>query len=95
MTLLYGTDAAVLPHTMGGWQFATMIEHGMTPMEAIRSATSVAADHLRIDADVGAVIPGRQADIIAVKIDPLTDPLSLRDVDVVIQAGIVVKQPPL
>jgi imidazolonepropionase-like amidohydrolase len=72
-----------------------MIEHGMTPMEAIRSATSVAADHLRIDADVGAVIPGRQADIIAVKVDPLTDPLSLRDVDVVIQAGIVVKQPPL
>ena len=95
VTLLYGTDAAVLPHTMGGWQFATMIEHGMTPMEAIRSATSVAADHLRIDADVGAVIPGRQADIIAVKVDPLTDPLSLRDVDVVIQAGIVVKQPPL
>jgi imidazolonepropionase-like amidohydrolase len=41
------------------------------------------------------VIPGRQADIIAVKVDPLTDPLSLRDVDVVIQAGIVVKQPPL
>jgi imidazolonepropionase-like amidohydrolase len=95
VTLLYGTDAAVLPHTMGGWQFATMIEHGMTPMEAIRSATSVAADHLRIDTDVGAVIPGRQADIIAVKVDPLTDPLSLRDVDVVIQAGIVVKQPPL
>ena len=94
VTLLYGTDAAVLPHTMGGWQFATMIEHGMTPMEAIRSATSVAADHLRIDADVGAVIPGRQADIIAVKTDPLTDPLPLRDVDVVIQAGIVVKQAP-
>ena len=93
VTLLYGTDAAVLPHTMGGWQFATMIEHGMTPMEAIRSATSVAADHLRINADVGAVIPGRQADIIAVKTDPLTDPLSLRNVDVVIQAGIVVKQP--
>ena len=84
-----------LPHTMGGWQFATMIEHGMTPMEAIRSATSVAADHLRIDADVGAVIPGRRADIIAVKINPLTDPLSLRDVDIVIQAGIVVKQPSL
>lgn len=94
VTLLYGTDAAVLPHTMGGWQFATMIEHGMTPMEAIRSATSVAADHLRIEADVGAVVPGRLADIIAVKSDPLTDPLSLRSVDVVIQAGKVVKQAP-
>ena len=94
VTLLYGTDAAVLPHTMGGWQFATMIEHGMTPMEAIRSATSVAADHLRISADVGAVMPGRQADIIAVKTNPLTDPLPLRAVDVVIQAGIVVKQAP-
>jgi len=92
ITLLYGTDAAVLPHTMGGWQFATMVEHGMTPMEAIRSATSVAAEHLRLDADIGAVTPGRQADIIAVKADPLTDPLSLRNVEVVIQAGIVVKQ---
>ena len=94
VTLLYGTDAAVLPHTMGGWQFATMIEHGMTPMEAIRSATSVAADHLRISDDVGAVMPGRQADIIGVKANPLTDPLPLQAVDVVIQAGIVVKQAP-
>jgi hypothetical protein len=36
VTLLYGTDAAVLPHDMGGWQFAIMVERGMTPMDAIR-----------------------------------------------------------
>ena len=74
VTLLYGTDAAVLPHDMGGWQFATMIEHGMTPMDAIRSATSVAADHMGLAHDVGAITPGRVADIIAVQDDPLMRP---------------------
>ncbi len=92
VTLLYGTDAAVLPHTMGGWQFATMIEHGMTPMEAIRSATSVAAAHLRLE--LTSVQYARQAGrYYCDEIKPLTDPLSFRDVEVVIQAGIVVKQP--
>ena len=92
VTLLYGTDAAVLPHDMGGWQFATMIERGMAPMDAIRSATSVAAEHMGLTHDVGAIVPGRVADIIAVQDDPLTRPETLRDVPVVLKAGDIVKK---
>ena len=93
VTLLYGTDAAVLPHDMGGWQFATMIERGMRPMDAIRSATSVAAEHMELSADVGAVAPGRVADLVAVRGNPLEDAEILRDVAVVMQAGVIVKAP--
>ena len=92
VTLLYGTDAAVLPHDMGGWQFATMIERGMAPMDAIRSATSVAAEHMGLTHDVGAIVPGRMADIIAVQDNPLTLPETLRDVPVVLKAGVIVKK---
>jgi imidazolonepropionase-like amidohydrolase len=93
VTLLYGTDAAVLPHHMGGWQFAIMIERGMRPMDAIRSATSVAAHHMGLSRDIGAIVSGRTADLIAVRGDPLTDPKRLRQVDVVIQGGTVIKLP--
>ena len=93
VTLLYGTDAAVLPHDMGGWQFATMVERGMRPIDAIRSATSVAAEHMGLSADVGAVAPGKLADLIAVRGDPLADAEILRDVTVVIQAGVIIKAP--
>ena len=55
VTLLYGTDAGVLPHGMGGWQFTTLVERGMSPMDAIRSATSVAAEHLGLDSAVDCV----------------------------------------
>jgi imidazolonepropionase-like amidohydrolase len=93
VTLLYGTDAAVLPHDMGGWQFAIMIERGMRPMDAIRSATSVAAEHMGLSDDVGAITPGRVADLVAVRGDPLADAEILRDVAVVMQAGVIVKAP--
>jgi imidazolonepropionase-like amidohydrolase len=93
VTLLYGTDAAVLPHDMGGWQFATMIERGMRPMDAIRSATSVAAEHMGLSDEVGAIAPGRIADLVAVRGNPLADAQILRDVAVVMQAGVIVKAP--
>ena len=92
-TLLYGTDAGVLPHDMGGWQFDIMVERGMTPMQAVKSATSVAATHMGLDKEVGAIRVGLRADIIAVRGDPLADLKRLRDVSVVIKDGIVVKVP--
>ena len=91
VTLLYGTDAAVLPHNMGGWQFAIMVERGMRPMDAIRSATSVAAEHMELSADVGAIVPGRVADLIAVRGNPLEDAKILRSIPIVMQAGIIIK----
>jgi imidazolonepropionase-like amidohydrolase len=93
VTLLYGTDAAVLPHDMGGWQFATMVERGMTPMDAIRSATSVAATHMGLDSEVGAIDVGRVGDVIAVRGHPLKDMTLLRQVDVVIKSGLMIKAP--
>ena len=91
VTLLYGTDAAVLPHNMGGWQFSIMEHLGMTPMETIRSATSVPAEHMEIAADVGAIEPGRLGDLIAVRGDPLRDLTLLRQVHFVMKGGKILK----
>ena len=93
-TLIYGTDAGVLPHDMGGWQFDIMVERGMTPMQAIKSATSVAAEHMELDEDIGSLRVGLQADIIAVLGNPLSDMKHLRDVSVVLKQGVVIKAPP-
>ena len=89
--LIYGTDAGVLPHDMGGWQFSVMVARGMTPMDAIKSASSHAAFHMAMDRDVGAIVPGRYGDIVAVKGDPLADVERLRAVTTVIKAGKLVK----
>ena len=89
VTLLYGTDAGVLPHDMGGWQFATMVARGMTSMDAIKSATSQAAIHMGLEKDVGAIQPGRFGDLIAVAGNPLADVAVLRSVSEVIKSGVV------
>jgi len=89
--ILYGTDAGVLPHDMGGWQFAIMVERGMSPMDAIKSATSVAAKHMGLEADVGAIEMGRYGDLVAVKGDPLAAIHRLQTVSVVIKGGVLVK----
>ena len=93
VTILYGTDAAVLPHDMGGWQFGIMVERGMAPMDAIRSATSQPAEHMGLQTDIGAIERGRYGDLIAVRGDPLKDMLVMRDVDVVIKGGLVFRKP--
>ena len=92
-TLLYGTDAGVLPHDMGGWQFEIMVERGMTPMQAIKSATSVAAHHMELDDKVGSLREELRADLVAVRGDPLGDVKRLRDLSIVIKDGVVVKAP--
>lgn len=92
-TLLYGTDAGVLPHDMGGWQFEIMVERGMSPMQAIKSATTVAAQHMNLDDEIGAIRVGLRADIIALQGDPLCDIKRLRNVSVVIKDGKAIKLP--
>lgn len=91
--ILYGTDGGVLPHDMGGWQFGIMVERGMAPMDAIKSATSLAARHMGLSADVGAVEIGRYGDLIAVRSNPLEDMGVMRTVDVVIKGGLAFKLP--
>lgn len=89
--LVFGTDSGVYPHGMNARQFATMVEHGMTPMQAVRSATIVAAELIGWEDRVGALEPGRFADLIAVEGDPIRDAAALTDVAVVVKGGEVVK----
>jgi imidazolonepropionase-like amidohydrolase len=91
--IIYGTDAAVYPHGDNALQFAIMVGLGMTPMDAIRAATSVAAEYLGWQNDVGAIIQGRHGDVIAVRGDPLQDITVLQRVDVVVKGGLVFKIP--
>ena len=89
--IIYGTDAGVSPHGYNGRQFEVMVRRGMAPMDAIKSATTLAAEHMGLAADVGAIEAGRFGDLIAVKGNPLTDVTMLQDVPVVIKGGSVVK----
>ena len=89
--IIYGTDAAVYPHGDNARQFEIMVSLGMTPMDAIRSATSLAAEHIGWSADVGALVPGRFGDLIAVRGNPLEDIARLQDVAVVIKGGLLFK----
>jgi imidazolonepropionase-like amidohydrolase len=68
-----------------------MVRYGMTPMQAIQSASSVAAELLRWDRDVGAVAPGRYAALVAVKGDPLSDIRLLEHVAAVMKGGAIVR----
>jgi imidazolonepropionase-like amidohydrolase len=88
--IIYGTDGGVLPHDMGGWQFGIMVERGMAPMDAIKSATSVASHHMDLP-DVGAIEAGRFGDLIAVRSNPLDDMEVMKTVDVVIKGGLLFK----
>ena len=70
-----------------------MVRHGMTPMKAIQSATASPARLMGMEKDVGAIAPGRFADIIAVAGDPLADITTLETVAGVIKGGVVVRAP--
>jgi imidazolonepropionase-like amidohydrolase len=85
----YGTDAGVYPHGMNGKQFAHMVRWGMTPMQAIQSATVSAADLLGWTM-VGAIAPGKYADLVAVDGDPLKDVTLLERIPFVMKGGEVV-----
>ncbi|MGZ5298276.1 MAG: Xaa-Pro dipeptidase [Actinomycetota bacterium] len=91
VTIAYGTDSGVYPHAWVGKQFAYMVRHGMTPMEAIRSATAVASELLGWRDRVGSIAPGTLADLVAVAGDPLEDISLLEDVRFVMKGGAVVK----
>jgi imidazolonepropionase-like amidohydrolase len=89
--MTFGTDAGVYDYGLGGRQFAYMVRYGMTPMQAIQSATSEAAKALRMDGKVGSLAVGAYGDLVAVKGDPLTDIRALEHVDGVIKEGHLVR----
>jgi imidazolonepropionase-like amidohydrolase len=89
--IVFGSDTAIIPHGDNAKQFSVYVDLGMSPMKAIQSATTVAAESLGLVGDTGAVAPGYFADIIAVEGDPLEDISVLENVVFVMQGGRIYK----
>lgn len=87
--IVYGTDAGVYPHGQNARQFAYMVRGGMTPIQAIRTATVNAAELMGWSDRVGAIVPGRYADIVAVTGDPIADIRALETMAFVMKGGVV------
>ncbi|MBI1733169.1 MAG: amidohydrolase family protein [Gammaproteobacteria bacterium] len=88
----FGTDAGAGPHGRGGEEFTALVEHGMTPLEAIRTATINAAEMMSLD-DRGRIRAGLLADLVAVAGDPLENIRLLEDVKFVMKDGKVYMSP--
>jgi imidazolonepropionase-like amidohydrolase len=89
--MAFGTDAGVYPHGDNAKQFFYMVKYGLTPAQAIRSATFNASDLIGRAKDVGTIETGKYADIIAVSADPLQDVRALENVGFVMKGGVVYK----
>jgi imidazolonepropionase-like amidohydrolase len=90
--MTFGTDAGVCPHGINARQFAFMVKYGMTPMQAIQSATVNAADLIGHSELFGSLTAGKSADIIAVSSDPIADIHALEHVQFVMKEGRVYKR---
>ncbi len=89
--IAFGTDCGVSPHGGNAEEFVYMVAGGMPPMEAIQAATVTAAELLNIQDRLGAIAPGKIADLIAVDGDPLADISLLQHVSFVMKDGMVVE----
>lgn len=89
--IAFGTDAAVYPHGLNAHEFAVYVRLGLTPLQAIQTATINASDLLGWTSKIGTLEPGKYADLIAVDGDPLQDVTTLERVKFVMKGGDVVK----
>jgi len=92
--IAYGTDIGVFEHGQVAADFRYLVSYGMTPLQAIQSATLVAAELLRLGGEIGSLEPGRWADVIAVDGDPLADISTLERVRFVMKGGKTVQKQP-
>jgi imidazolonepropionase-like amidohydrolase len=88
--IAFGTDAGMFPHHENWREFPMMVSTGITPLRALRAATSVAADLLRLD-DLGVIADGKIADLVAMPGDPFTDIDVTGQVDFVMKDGVIYK----
>ena len=86
-----GSDAPAIWHGRNAEELVVLVKRGMTPLQAIRAATTVSADLIEAD-DLGRIAPGMLADIIGVAGDPLDDITSVQKVPFVMQGGRVHKR---
>jgi imidazolonepropionase-like amidohydrolase len=86
-----GTDAGVYPHGQNGGEFWAMVNLGMSPVEALRAGTVNAAELMGLADRIGSVAPGKLADMVAVKGDPMRDVALLKNVQFVMKEGVVYK----
>ncbi len=89
--IAFGSDAGPFPHGTQAIEFEWMTRYGMSPLAAIQSATINAADLLGWGDQIGAIEPGKYADMIALSGDPLEDIKQLEQIRLVIKGGAVVK----
>jgi imidazolonepropionase-like amidohydrolase len=90
--IAFGTDIGVCPFGRNAREFNFMVQNGMTPMQAIQSATVAGADLLGITDKVGSIRTGKLADLIAVRGNPAADVRLLEDVRFVMKQGVIYKQ---
>lgn len=91
--IAFGTDVGAYEHGTSAREFVRMVEYGMQPIDAIRSATVRASELLRMERQIGTIEPGKFADVIAVEGNPLDDIGALARVAFVMKAGQVYKSP--
>jgi imidazolonepropionase-like amidohydrolase len=91
--IAFGTDSGVSPHGTNAREFALMVELGMPPAQALLSGTREAAKLLGVDAEVGTLEPGKFADVVAVRGNPLTDISTTEKPVFVMKHGTVVLEP--
>jgi imidazolonepropionase-like amidohydrolase len=91
--IAFGTDVGAFEHGTAAREFKLMVQYGMEPIDAIRSATIRAAELLRMEKSIGTIEPGKYADIIAVEGNPLEDITALSRVVFVMKGGQVYKSP--
>jgi imidazolonepropionase-like amidohydrolase len=90
--IAFGTDSGVSAHGDNAREFALLVRAGLTPLEAVQTATVNAAAHLRISGEAGRIAVGMPADLIAVAGDPLSDVTELERVRFVMKGGVVYRQ---
>jgi len=91
VTVVNGSDIGVFAHGDGARELELLVEYGMTPVQALRAATGVAATALHLEEKVGSVKAGLLADLVAVEGDPTKDIKSLRKVKLVMKGGVLYK----
>lgn len=90
--IAFGTDCGVSPHGDNAKEFEYMVNAGMSTSDAIKAATSEAANLLRVNDELGSIKEGYVADIVAVKSDPLKDITVLQNIDFVMKEGVIYKK---